>query len=72
MWHLMKSIIPVVIGSLGLTGTIFDRFIERIPSGPYLKKIQKNVLTSVTHTLRRALSMKNACVLRPFYLFIFF
>ena len=57
MWHMGTSIIPVVVGSLGVVGKDSSRLIEGIPGSPCLKEIQKIVLTSTAHTLRRALSM---------------
>ena len=57
MWQLKTTIIPVVVGALGLIkkGTI--DYLKKIPGEPSLSEIQKIVLNSTAHILRRALSV---------------
>lgn len=57
MWKLKTRIIPVVIGALGIIKNGTKQHIERIPGNPSLRDIQKIVLLSTAHTLRRTLSM---------------
>ena len=57
MWQLKTTTIPVVVGALGLIkkGTI--DYLKKIPGEPSLSEIQKIVLNSTAHILRRALSI---------------
>ena len=57
MWQLKTTTIPVVVGALGLIkkGTI--DYLKKIPGEPSLSEIQKIVLNSTAHNLRRALSI---------------
>ena len=57
MWHLKTKTIPVVVGSLGLIKKGTNTFIEKIPGSPPLQEVQKIVLNSKAHVLRRALSL---------------
>ena len=57
MWKLKTKTIPVVIGALGMIQKGTQNFIDQIPGKPSLKEMQKLVLTSTAHILRKVLSM---------------
>ena len=57
MWHLKTKTFPVVIGALGLIKKDTDKFLEQIPGNLRLEEVQKIVLNSTVHILRRALSI---------------
>ena len=57
VWHLKTKTLPVVIGALGLIKKDTDKFLEQIPGNPRLEEVQKIVLNSTEHILRRALSI---------------
>ncbi len=44
-----SSLIPVVVGALGLFGKDSDRYIERIPGSPRLKEIKKKLIFTSPH-----------------------
>ena len=57
MWHLKTTPLPVVIGALGHIKKGTDKFLEQILGNPKLEEVQKIVLNSTAHVLRRALSI---------------
>ena len=57
MWHLKTTTIPVVVGALGLIKKGTNAFIEKVPEFLSLQEVQKIVLSSTVHVLRRALSL---------------
>ena len=57
MWHLNATIIPVVIGAIGMIKKTTEEHIEQIPENPCQHKLQKIVLNGTAHLLRRLLSM---------------
>ena len=57
MWKLKTRTIPVVIGTLGMIKKGTQNFIDQIPGKPSLQEIQKIVLSSAAHILRKVLSM---------------
>ena len=57
MWKLKKKIIPVVIGALGMIKKGIQNFIDQIPAKPSLQEMQKIVLTSPAHILRKDFSI---------------
>ena len=57
MWHLKTRTIPVVVGALGLIKKGTSQYLEMIPGDPSLQEIQKIVLNSTAHVLRRALTI---------------
>ena len=57
MWEFKTNIIPVVIGALGMIKKGTQNFIDQIPGKPSLQEIQKIVLTSTAHILRKDLSI---------------
>ena len=50
-------IIPVVIGPLGMIKKGIQNFIDQIPAKPSLQEMQKIVLTSTAHILRKDFSI---------------
>ena len=57
MWKLTTTTIPVIVGALGLVRVGTEDLIKQIPGSPQLQEIQKIVLTSTAHILRKTLSM---------------
>ena len=57
MWKLKTKIIPMVIGALEMIKKGTQIFIDQIPGKPSLQEVQKIVLTSTAHMLRKVLSI---------------
>ena len=57
MWKLKTKVIPEVIGALGMIKNGKKKFIDEIPGKPSLQEMQKIVLTSTSHILRKVLSI---------------
>ena len=57
MWKLKTKTIPVVISALGMIKKGTQNFMDQIPGKPSLQEMQKIVLTSTAHILRKVLSM---------------
>ena len=57
MWKLKVKTIHVVVGALGLVKKGTEELINMIPGNSFLREVQKIVLTSTAHVLRRALSI---------------
>ena len=57
MWHLKVTIIPVVIGALGMIKNKTEGHIKQIPGNPSLQELQKIVLNGTAHLLRRVVSI---------------
>ena len=57
MWHLKATVIPVVIGALGMIKRKSEDHIKQIPGNPCLQELQKIVLNGTAHLLRRVLSI---------------
>ena len=57
MWHLKTKTLPVVVGALGLIKKGTQDFLDQIPGKPSLQEVQKIVLNSTAHILRRTLSI---------------
>ena len=57
VWKLENKTIPVVIGALSMVKKGTKNFINQIPGKPSLEVMQKKVLTSTGHILRKVLSM---------------
>ena len=57
MWHLKPTVIPVVIGALGLIKKGTEKHIEKIPGKISLSECQKIALMGTAHILRKTLSM---------------
>ena len=57
MWRLKKTVIPVIVGAIGMVKKGVLNHLKSIPGEPNLQEIQKIVLTSTSHILRKALSI---------------
>ena len=57
MWHLKATVIPVVVGALGMIKKKTEDHIKRIPGNHSLQELQKIVLNGTVHLLRRSLYM---------------
>ena len=57
MWQLETSIIPIVVGALGLVKNGTAKHLEKIPGKQNPTEIQNIVLTSTAHILRKVLSI---------------
>ena len=57
MWKLKASTVPVIVGALGMIKKRTEEFVNMIPGTPSLQEIQKIVITSTAHILRKTLSM---------------
>ena len=55
MWKLKTKTIPVVTGALGMIKKGKKNFIDQIPGKPSVQEMQKIVLTSTAHILRKVL-----------------
>ena len=51
------TVIPVVVGALGMVNRGIQSHLKSIPGEPDLPEIQQIVLTSTAHILRKALSI---------------
>ena len=58
MWGLKATIVPVIIGALGLIRKGIQNFTDKIPGNIKVIELQKIVLLGTAHILRRALSYK--------------
>ena len=56
MWKLKTKIIPMIIGALEMIKKGTQIFIDQKPGKPSLQEVQKIVLTSTAHMLRKVLS----------------
>ena len=57
MWYLKTTVIPVVIGALGMIKRKSEDRIKQIPGNPCLQELQKIVLNGTARLLQRVLSM---------------
>ena len=57
MWKLKTTVVPVVIGALGIINKNVESHIEKLPGTCSLAEMQKIVLNGTAHTLRKALSL---------------
>ena len=57
MWKVKTQIIPVIVGALGMIKKGTQKYLNDIPGNLSLTEIQKIVLNSTAHILRRALSV---------------
>ena len=57
MRHLKTTVIPVVIGALGIIKRKSEDHIKQIPGNHCLQELQTIVLNGTAHLLRRVLSM---------------
>ena len=57
MWHMKTKMVSFIIGALGMIKKGCQSHLDNIPGNPSLQDIQKIVLISTAHILRRALSI---------------
>ena len=57
IWKLRTSIVPVIVGVLGIIKKGCQKHLDTISVESQLQEIQKIVLTSTAHILRKALSI---------------
>uniref|UniRef100_A0A0L8FLB2 Uncharacterized protein n=1 Tax=Octopus bimaculoides TaxID=37653 RepID=A0A0L8FLB2_OCTBM len=57
MWKLSTTIIPVVIGGLGMIKKGAEKYIKQLPGNSNLCELQKITLMGTAHLLRKALSV---------------
>ena len=58
MWHLKPTLTPVVVEALGTVKKGTNKYLQQIPGKPSLTEIQKIVVTSTAHILRKGLSIQ--------------
>ena len=57
LWKMKTKIIPVIVGALGMIKKGTQKYVNEIPGNLSLAEIQKIVLNSTAHILRRTLSL---------------
>ena len=57
MWKMKTTIVPVIVGALGLVRNRMKEHVSKIPGQISIEEIQKIVLLGTSHILRRALSI---------------
>ena len=57
MWHLKTTILPVVIGALGMVAKTALNYVSQISEAPSLIELQKITLMGTAHILQKVLSM---------------
>ena len=58
MWKMKTKTIPVIVGALGMIKKQLQKYVNQIPGNLSLAEIQKIVLNSTDHILKRTLSLK--------------
>ena len=58
MWKFKTTVIPVVVGALGVLSKDFETAVELIPGNICAKEVQKIALMGTAHILRKILSIK--------------
>lgn len=58
MQHLKPTLIPVIVGALGKLKKAAKEYLQQIPVKTCQAEIQKTVLTSTAHVLRKALPIQ--------------
>lgn len=57
MWNLKTITVPIIVGALGMIKKGTQKHLDKVPGGHKLSDIQKIVLNSTAHILRKTLSM---------------
>ena len=57
MWRMKPTIVPVIVGALGLVRKRMKEHASKIPGQISIEEIQKIVLLGTSHIMRRALSI---------------
>ena len=58
MWHLKRTVMPIVVGALGMVKRGTQSYLKSLLGEPKLHEIQKIVLTCMEHILGKALSIQ--------------
>jgi hypothetical protein len=56
MWNVKTKVIPVIIGASGTISKSFRKFMSNIPGNHEVKELQKTVIWSTAHILRKMLT----------------
>ena len=56
MFNMKTKTIPVIVGALGIIKKGTQKFVNEIPGNLFLDEIQKIMLNSTAHILRRTIS----------------
>ena len=57
MWKMKTKTMRVIVGPLGMIKEGTQKYVNEIPGNLFLAEIQKIVLSSTAHTLRRTFSL---------------
>uniref|UniRef100_A0A0L8GYI5 Uncharacterized protein n=1 Tax=Octopus bimaculoides TaxID=37653 RepID=A0A0L8GYI5_OCTBM len=57
LWKLSTTIIPVVIGALGMKKKGTEKYIKQLPGNSNFRELQKITLMGTAYILRKALSI---------------
>ena len=57
MWHLNTTTIPIVVSVVGMIKKNTDTHVLKMPGNLFLSEIQKIMLMSTAHILRKTLSI---------------
>uniref|UniRef100_A0A0L8HMU9 Uncharacterized protein n=1 Tax=Octopus bimaculoides TaxID=37653 RepID=A0A0L8HMU9_OCTBM len=57
IWKLNTTIMPVVIGALGMIKKGAEKYIKQLPGNSNLRELQKITLMGTAHLLRKAISI---------------
>jgi len=58
MWNVKTKVIPVIIGATGTISKSFRKYVSYISGKHEVKKLQKTVILSSAHILRKVLMQK--------------
>ena len=58
MWGMKTTIVPVVVGALGVIKKHLDKHINKIPGQTRIEELQKIVLLGTAHIIRKTLSIQ--------------
>ena len=57
MWKVNTTIVPIVVGALGLISNDFDQYTKEVPGTISKSEVQKITLMGTAHILRKVLMM---------------
>ena len=57
MWKMKTKTIPVIVGTLRMTKKGIQKYVNEVPQNLFVVEIQKIVLNSIAHILRRTISL---------------
>jgi hypothetical protein len=55
MWNVKNGVIPVIIGATETISKSFRKYVSTIPGNHEVKELQKTVILSTAHILRKVL-----------------